>query len=162
MFSVYVTDEEEGSEKLFDILLKFEIVNFKAWIAKNFFYGNIVDYVFSLDLKYSKIEDVKIKDMNSLFNAIFKIVIPQVNAYLGDGIPLPIIKPFFSLSKSELTMLDRYIRVDFTPEPCMERMNEFIELVAGKLVASYKSIMRTRRLKKLKPISMPTWLKIEY
>lgn len=62
-----------------------------------------------------------------VFQMLFKFLIPQLNNHLNDGIPLPPLEPFFSFKKSELNLLDRYIRIDINPEPCKEVLEERIQ-----------------------------------
>lgn len=120
--------------------------------------GEIKDYKFSLTAK-SYVEGITVEEVNSLFNTLFKLAIPLVNAILREGIALPPLKPFFDLSKSELTMLNHYIRIDFVPIPCKEGFEQLVDLIFHKLIESYRKVKITRQAQKN---NIPNWLKVNY
>lgn len=104
---------------------------------------------------------MKIDDVNTLFNTLFRVAIPQINNLLNDGLPIPPIKPV-DLSKSGLALLDRYIRIDFNPEPSKEGMKEFAPIIANKLIESYRKVQSVHAVRRSRPEKLPQWLKIEY
>ncbi len=122
-------------------------------------YGSISDYKFALAIKFSKIPDVTVEELNSIFNTIFRVAIPQINSYLKNGIAIPPIPPL-DLSKCEMTMLKQYIRLDITPE--LYHTEEFVKFAAEKLLKSFENVRRVRKVKQLKPANIPEWLQIEY
>ena len=107
-------------------------------------------------------KDVSLDDVNLLFSTIFKLALPQINNMLNDGIRLPLLEPFFNLSTSGLTLLDRYIRLDFNPLPINRGMENLVSLLFHQLTKSYSKLRSKRELRHAQPASLPKWLKIEY
>jgi len=102
------------------------------------------------------------EEVNSFFNTIFKIVIPQINSFLKNGFPIPPLKPFFDLKDSKLTMMNRYILIDFVPIPCEEGLKLLVDLIFEKLNESYFKVKLSRQIMNEKPKNIPGWLKIDY
>ena len=158
---IFVKVAEDKIVRAFDIELDVEF-KLNVSVSQNYLRGKINDYKFKLNLKFSDIKEVTLEELNSLFSTLFKFVIPQINTILKEGIPLPPIEPFFDLSKSELTLLDQYIRVDFTPVPRPKFIYEFISQAIQKLSKMYKKTQVSRQLRQQRPKSMPEWIKAEY
>ena len=97
-----------------------------------------------------------------LFNTIFKLALPQINNLLNDGIRLPLIEPFFNLNSSALTMLSRYLRLDFNPVPIEKGMEALVALIFRQLGRAYSKLSLRRQLRLAQPTTLPKWLKIEY
>jgi len=122
--------------------------------------GNISDYTFKLAIKEQEIKEVSIEEVNILFNTIFKIVIPQINTLLNDGIRIPPM-PFFDLRNCSLTLKPNYMFLDIEPEPVKQDFEKYINLALKKLGESYKKVIAISKLRKERPASMPTWIKID-
>ena len=131
-------------------------------MGHNYLKGNITEYKFQLKIKFSDVENVTVDGLNRLFNTLLKLVIPQVNNYLNDGIPVPPLEPFFNLSKSEMTLLNQYIRFDFDPEPCKKQLELFFAQAFEGFKVSYAKAKKSRMLQEQSKPVVPSWLKIKY
>ena len=115
-----------------------------------------------MKILYSDIENLSIEEVNILFRTLFRLALPQINNLLNDGIRLPLIEPFFNLSSSALTLLDRYMRLDFNPVPIAKGMERLVALLFQHLTRSYSKLAIRRQLRLAQPTTLPKWLKIEY
>jgi hypothetical protein len=132
--------------------------NIFAKLSNNLIFLQIADYKFSLT-STSTIPNITVEEVNSFFNSIFKLVIPQVNTFFEKGFPIPPLKPFFDLKESELVLFNRYLLFDFVPIPCEQGFKQLVDLAFTKLFQQYQKLVvsPSKTLPKI-----PEWLKIEY
>lgn len=160
--TIYVNTSKNETVKAFDIEL-FTDFKLNIRVADNALKGNITGYKFNLELHYKDIQNVTMDELNSLVNTLMKLAIPQINNWLNEGIALPPIGGLFNLSKSEVTLLPQYVRVDFNPEPIKGGTLTFnAEQLVQKLVRSYKKTKAIKLVKARKPENLPEWLKVEF
>jgi hypothetical protein len=156
---IKVLKPDNGTGNAFLIDLNFAI-NIMVSISNNTLKGKITNYVFELVLREKELKDVTIDDVNILFNALFKLVLPQINTLLNDGIKIPPV-PFFDLSKCTMTLKPRYLFLDIEPEPVKKDFEKHINFAFHKLAGAYKKFSAVSKLRKEKPASMPEWIKVE-
>lgn len=109
-------------------------------------------------MKYQDIKNVSLDNLNKLLNTLLIILVPQISTNLIDGIKLPLLEPFFSMEKSEMTLLDQYIRFDFNPVPSKKHISELINQILQSMVKSYSEVKNLRRLYEKEKAKIPEWL----
>ncbi len=104
--------------------------------------------------------NITLDDLDRVLQLVLKLLVPQLNNHLNDGVPLPPLQPFFNLSKSELTLFDRYMRIDFNPEPCKQHFSEAIRQSYAKIQADIAKRRLLARAQASDGTSYPTlkWL----
>ncbi len=98
-----------------------------------------MDQRFQLKLLSSDIDTLAAEGLNRLFNTLLALLVPQINNHLNKGVPLPLVEPYFNLSRSEVSLLDQHIRLDFDPEPCAECLEKLAAQLFGMLKESYSN-----------------------
>lgn len=108
----------------------------KVKAAKNNLTGEITNHDLKLQLISSPIKIESIGNLEKTLQLVLALGIPQVNGYLKAGIAVPYIGPFFSLEKSELKIVDRYIKVsvNLAPVPSSREENNAVERVLAKML----------------------------
>ena len=104
----------------------FTLCNVNVATSKNYLKGNISDYKFTMKIKQQDVENVTIDGISRMVNTFLKIVIPQINNHLNDGVPLPSLEPYFSMSRSDMSLMEGYIHIDIDPVPCKALLEELI------------------------------------
>eukprot|EP00826_Nyctotherus_ovalis_P041009 TRINITY_DN4085_c0_g2_i1.p1 TRINITY_DN4085_c0_g2~~TRINITY_DN4085_c0_g2_i1.p1 ORF type:complete len:242 (+),score=49.39 TRINITY_DN4085_c0_g2_i1:161-886(+) len=108
----------------------------KVKAEKNNLTGEITSHDLKLQLISSPIKIESIATLEKALQLALIMGILQANEYLNKGIAMPYIRPFFSLEKSELKVIDRYIKisVNLAPIPNSNEESTVVEHVLAKIL----------------------------
>jgi len=159
--AIYVNNSNNELVKAFDIEVT-TVFKLDVKLSNYTIKGNISEAIFSLDLKFSDIKDVKLEELNELFRTLFKIAIPQINSLLNDGIKLPDIN-IIDLSKSDIHLSKQFLHIGITPEPKKGATLDFdIKPIIDVLTKSYKKVRAVKAVEAIRPVHFPEWLHVDF
>jgi len=105
-----------GVGKVMVLEVRFELGG-QMKVEKNNLTGEITYYDLELKLIESPIQIDSIPSFEKFLHVSLKIAIPELNLLLIKGMKIPYIEPFFSFHKSELKVIDSYIKISINPLP---------------------------------------------
>jgi hypothetical protein len=104
-------------------------------VEKNNLTGELTSYDIKLRLISSSIQIDSIPFFEQFLHFLLKIAVPELNMLLTKGIKIPYIEPFFSFHKSELKVIDRFIKISINPAPILDQVIEESNTVLNLLLS---------------------------